>query len=353
MSALSKLPSHVRKSLLQESARELLPGLSSAPSDSPEAFLEVAMSWLSAWINEHGEDAVRKVAPFALVYTPTVPGTSISGHWVKAPFFRDARPLALSGLIVATSTSMLDVCTQATNAKDLSELGSQLCALGLEEYPMLVVDARRGMVLHCVGGPERKRTTMTLEMSPIVDLTQQLIDEELDRFHGQNTQYPDGLTHAWHDRAQRVIRSDSEAIIRDELYKHFKYVAFRSKYIVREEQTPAGRTDISIYDSHQNNILACVLELKVLRSRGMNKKTGAGSRPYDLNIMMRHARMGVRQAQKYKEVASPNAKWAYICLYDGRDKDTAMPDIEAVAVARGVIYKKFYMEKSTRDDLVI
>lgn len=350
MSTPSKIPAHIDQSILQETVRALLPSLSAAPSDTPSAFFEAVLFWLNAWISEHGENAVKKIAPFALVYTPSLP---VDGAWAKAPFFREARPLALSGVVVATSTSMLDVRMQETGARDLMEIGSQLCALGLDECPMLVVDAPRSMMLYCSGKPEGKRTAMTLDMSPITNLTQSSIDEQLERFHTQHTQYPDGFTHAWHDRSQGVIRSDSEAIIRDALYLHFKNVAFRSKFIVREEQTPAGRTDISIFDTHQNNTLACVLELKVLRSRGMSKKTGKGTRSYKAEVMERHARMGIRQAQKYKEAANPNAKWAYICLYDGRDKDEAMPDIEAVATARGVIYKKYYMEKSTRDDLVI
>ena len=349
-------PDHVSRADLQGVLRELLPNLNSAPSDSPEAFVEAAMLWLSRWVSEHGEVKVRSVAPFAILGAADatdVHDANPAGGWTVEPFFRDELPLSVGGHLALTSSSMLEVFVRPTAATSLAELGNEILALGLGERPMIVVHPEDGRLVICPKGVHGSRLAAALDLRPITNLSEAVIDAELQRFHAEHTQFPNGFAHVFHDRKARVLISDAEGIVRDNLYLHFKHVAFRSKFIVREDHTPAGRTDLSIYDSQQNNSLACVIELKVLRSRGMSKKTGVGTRDYSAKVTLRHARMGVRQAQKYKEIATPNAQWGYICLFDGRDTDEDMPEVSAVADARGILYRRYFMESSARDDLDI
>lgn len=356
MTAATIKPGHVSRADLQGVLKELLPALNSAPSDSPEAFVEAAMLWLSRWVAEHGETKAQSAAPFAVIGGGDFSTLHIEGSesgWTNEPFFRDELTLAAGGHIVLTTASMLEVFMRPTAAASLSELGKDILALGLGERPMIVVLPARKKVMVCPRGVNGPRVAAALDLTPVIELSEEVIDEELKRFHAQHTQFPNGYSHVFHDRKGRVLRSDAEDCIRDDLYRYFKWLAFRSKYIAREDHTPAGRTDLSIYDTQQNNRLACVIELKVLRSRGMSRKSGGGTRDYSAATTFRHARMGVRQAQKYKEVATPNALWGYICLFDGRDADEDMPEVKAVADTRGVLYRRYFMENSARDDLEI
>lgn len=355
MSASPIIPGHVGKTDLQDVVSSLLSTLNSAPSDSPEAFIEAGMMWVSRWIDRHGEDAVKAIAPFALVYGPS-PASGCTcakdgAGWSDELFFREALPMDVGGKLCVTSTSMLEVTGRTSHAKSLADLGNELVASGLGAQPMVVVDPGNALIVCCPRGLKGQRASVKMDMSPLLDLTQQIIDDELARFHAEHTEFPDGLAHVFHDRKERILLSGAEAIVRDNLFQHLKYRAFRSKFIVREDHTPAGRSDIAIYDSQNGNRLACVIELKVLRSRGMAKTTGAGTRTYDDKKMFRHVRMGTRQAQKYKEIASPPAKWAYVCAFDGRDVDQELAGIQAIADARGVLYRRYFMQVSARDDL--
>jgi hypothetical protein len=350
----SIVPKHVNKSDLQSVVSGLLAGLNQSPSDSPEAFVEAAMMWVDRWVAQHGEDAVKTVLPFALVHgLGAAAGGWVKGAagWAEEPFFREELPLNVGGKICVTATSILDVTGRLTTAQSLADIGAELKASTLDSLPMVVVYPARALILCCTGGLTGPRVSVKLDMSPFVDLSQEIIDDELNRFHAEHTEFPDGFAHVFSDRAGRVLVSDAEDIVRDNLFQHLKYRAFRSKWIVREDFTPAGRSDISIYDSQNQNRLACVIELKVLRSRGRSKKTGGGSRNYDERTMVRHVRMGTRQAEKYRDIASPPAKWAYVCAFDGRDADTDLPGIQEIADKRGVLYRRYFMQVSARDDL--
>lgn len=357
MSGSPVIPEHVAKTDLESVVARVLSQLNSAPSDSPEAFLESALMWVSRWVAQHGEEAVKSLAPFAIVYEPAL---GDAGGWVKdgsgwadEPLFREDLPIDVGGKMCATTTSMLNVTGKSTVSKTLGDLGKELTAAGLDSQPMVIVQPANGQAICCAEGLKGQRASVSFDMAPLIDLTEKLIDEELEKFHAEHTKFPDGLAHVFHDRKQRVLFSGAESIVRDNLYQHLKYRAFRSKWIVREETTPAGRSDLAIYNKDNEHRLACVIELKVLRSRGMSKKAGAGTRDYDDKTMFRHVRMGIRQAQKYRHIASPPAKWAYVCAFDGRDLDLDLPDVEELAKSRNVLYRRYFMEVSARDDLEI
>lgn len=355
MSKLENVPSHVDKADLKLTAKDLLPMLSSTPSDSPSGFLDSTMQWVMEWIFKHGQDAVQKITPFAIVdVRPSQ--LQPASNWRKAHFFRESKSLQIGGCVVATSTSMLEVYVQNTQLQDLDGLGAVLENAGLADHPMLVVDPNAGLAIHCLHGMNGVRVSMDLSMAPIVDLSEQKIDAELLQFHLTHTQYPNGYVRPWHNRLDRVMRSDAEALVRDAMYRYFKWQVFRSKYIVREEFTTVGQADISIYDSQLGNVLAAVFELKVLRSRGLPQNPMRPAKPYKEEVMVRHSSMGVRQAHKYRIAAIPRGKWAYLCLYDGRDakaetEEAELLTVKSLAEENNILYRRYFMETSTRDDL--
>ena len=52
-----------------------------------------------------------------------------------------------------------------------------------------------------------------------------------------------------------------------------------------------------------------------------------------------------------RPAAYSKAGLAYVCLYDGRDKDDPLSELETLADQRGVTWRRYYMHASTRDDL--
>lgn len=351
MSSIEKLPQHVDRSSMRAVLRARLQAINARQSDTAQAFLLRVSQWIHSWsqqcLAEKGIEGMRAISPFAVMLLPLA-GVDPSKGWSSAAFFDEDPPADLGGCIAITSTSFAHVQTVSTGCTRLKDLGSRICAMGLEKQPMAVVIPSKGLVQLCPGGVFGDKISVDLDAAPLTDIDETTLDRELAQFHDWSTRYPDGVSHCWHDRGKRVLRRDAEAIVRDALFMYLSWKAFRSKVVLREHQTSVGRSDISLLDISRNQPLtACVMELKVLRSRGMTKSQK--EKPYKAEAMRRHSLMGVKQAIKYK--SSENASLAYLCLYDGRDSDDDIEDAKAAATAGEVLYRRYFMETSTRDDL--
>lgn len=353
MSGADKLPQHVDRSSMQAVLRARLQSVNGRESDSAQAFLLRVSQWMHGWsqqcLAEKGVDGMKIIAPFAVVLLPLA-GVDPSAGWADAPFFDEDPDADLGGCIAITSTSFAHVQILSTGCTRLADLGEKLISLGLRDQPMAVVFPGKGLVQLCPAGVYSEKIPLDLDAAPLTDADEAALDRELVAFHDLCTRYPDGLSHAWHDRKQRVLRRDAEAIVRDTLFIYLSWKAFRSKIVLREHQTSVGRTDISLMDNSRSHpITACVMELKVLRSRGMSKSKQ--EKPYKPEAMRRHSLMGVKQAIKYK--SAQNAPIAYLCLFDGRDVDDDVIDAKTAASAGAVLYRRYFMETSTRDDLAV
>lgn len=351
MSGVDKLPQHVDRSSMQAVLRARLQAVNGRESDSGQAFLLRVSKWMYGWsqqcLAEKGAAGMQSIAPFAVVMPP-LGGTEPSAGWADVPFFDEEPPSDLGGYIAITSTSFAHVQTLSTGCTRLKDLGERLSDLGLRDQPMAVVVPSKGLVQLCPGGVFGEKISINLDAAPLTDVDETTMDRELKSFHDLCTRYPDGVSHAWHDRKQRVLRRDAEAIVRDALFVYLSWKAFRSKIVLREHQTSVGRSDISLLDNSSNQaITACIMELKVLRSRGMTKSKN--EKLYKPETMRRHCLMGVKQAIKYK--SAENAPLAYLCLYDGRDADNEVVDARTAADAGVILYRRYFMETSTRDDL--
>lgn len=351
MSSIDKLPQHIDRSSMRAVLRARLQAVNGRDSDSAQAFLLRVSQWMHGWsqqcLAEKGGNGMKGISPFAVMLLP-LGGIDSSAEWTSVAFFDEDPPADLGGCIAITSTSFAHVQTFSTGCTRLKDLGEQICAMGLDKQPMAVVIPSKGLVQLCPEGVYGDKISVDLDAAPLTDIDEATLDRELAQFHDWSTRYPDGVSHCWHDRGKRVLRRDAEAIVRDALFMYLSWKAFRSKIVLREHQTSVGRSDISLLDNSRNQPLtACVMELKVLRSRGMTKSKN--EKPYKPETMRRHSLMGVKQAVKYKN--SENAPLAYLCLYDGRDGDDDIVDAKTAAAAGDILYRRYFMETSTRDDL--
>lgn len=343
------LPGHVKQKDLVEVLKQKLASTSNAPADSPQAFLERAMEWVETWAGLYSPQDLERVGPFAIVYGPHW-DFAADPAWSESEFFREDPDLDLGGQVALTTSPMDCVLVTNTGARRLKDLGQQIRELGLQGRPCLIVNAGKNAIYVCTAGHSGPRVEVPLDAEPSTRVTEEAINAKLDEFHVQVTRYPDGVGHVWHNRSTRVLKRDSEAIIRDWLFVLFGGLQKRTKslLVVREYQSTVGRPDLCFYELRDATaLIKCVMELKVVRSRGMTKSTK--EKPYKQEVMDRHALMGVKQATKYK--SAERAPIGYVCLYDGRDVNAEMASIKLAADQAGIVYRRFFMETSTRDDL--
>lgn len=341
------LPSHVSVNDLRAVLDAELPLLSSAPSDSARGFLESILVWVMQWAAANSSIDFEKYPPFAFLLDD---GTSEYSGWAIWDFFKEEYPNNIGGRLIATSSALYSVRTIETNATSLSGLGEELSKLSLADNAMVVVDPSKGRMILALEGIRKPRIQLSLTSSPIIDVDEATVDNALSEFERDYTRYPDGYAHIWFDRPKRVLYREAEAIVRDNLLLFFKHKVFNSQHVARETQLPVGKVDLTILD-RKSNKFACVLELKVLRSRGMPKNPAKGSFTlYKRKHMVLHAKQGVRQAEKYKEASE--ATLAYLCCFDGRDSNDILTEAKTIADEKGILYRQYYMEISTRDDLV-
>lgn len=347
------LPSHVQLEDLRATISQKMAQLSSRPSDSPEGFLEAMFVWVSEWMSRHVAQSFVGFKPFAFVFHEADVSFDDQSAWLKTTLFRESYSTDIGGRLYLTTSSMLTVYESAAQHLTLEDLAQAYAKFSFNALPSLVVDPAHNHVHYCPGGVENGRITLSLsggqQLTPV---TIQNVDKALVDFHQDQTQYPEGCVHCFDDRKQRVLRRDAEAMIRDALFLQLRRDTFKTQYVTREEQLPVGRTDISIWELSNTNTprAACVLELKVLRSRGTTRTLGGKPRPYDDKAMRLHSYLGLSQARKYKKAMS--AELAYLVCFDGRDNDTPQTDVENLCQQHGVLPRRFYMHTSTRDDLV-
>jgi hypothetical protein len=323
--------------------------LSSRPSDSPHGFLEAMFDWVIRWWSRNSCQSFVEYEPFAFVHHPVGVSAPDPGEWSEALLFRERFSADMGGRIFLTTSPMLAVLSSATRCEGLEDIALALANFDFKALPTLIVDPAHNEVLYCPEGIVGDRITLALHGRKLTPVTVGNIDNALEDFHRDHTQYPEGYTHCFDDRRERVLRREAEAIIRDALFLQLKRDTFQTQYLAREEQLTVGRPDISIYEAPDLTRAACIFELKVLRSRGTTRQLRGKPKPYDDKTMWRHARMGLSQARKYKRAT--NAKLAYLVCFDGRDINAPQSDIEQLCDQYGVISKRYYMETSTRDDL--
>lgn len=304
------LPSQVNLEDLRATIREKVSQLSSRPSDSPGGFLEAMFVWVIEWWSRNAGQSFVGYEPYAFVHHAANVSISDPGEWNEALLFRESYSKNIGGRLLLTTSPMLAVLSSATQCVGVEGIASALANFEFKTLPTLIVDPAHNEVHYCPDGIAGNRISLSLNGRKLTPVTVENIDTALEDFHREHTQYPEGYSHCFDNRQQRVLRREAEAIIRDALYLQLKRDTFQTQSVAREEQLPVGRPDISIREASDLTRAACVFELKVLRSRGTTRKLRGVPRPYDGETMRRHARMGLSQAKKYKQAT--NAVLAYL-----------------------------------------
>jgi hypothetical protein len=344
------LPPQVSLEELRQTIQQEIAQLSARPSDLPDGFLEAMFVWVNKWWIKNSSHCHDDYAPYAFVHNPADMAAPDPGAWNEIILFREAYSAKIGGKVFLTTSPMLTVYQCQKSHTDIESLGAVLTGLSYTNLPTLIADPAHQEVHYCPEGIIGKRVTLKMDGRRITSVTVENIDQALESFHRDQTEYPDGITsHCFDNRKARILRREAEAIIRNALFLEFKRAIFQTQYVAREEQLPVGRPDISIYDTPDLSRAACIFELKVLRSRGTTRQLRGKPKEYDEQTMYRHAHMGFSQARKYKDAT--NALLTYLVCFDGRDNDTPQTKIDNICQENDVIPRRYYMKTSTRDDL--
>jgi hypothetical protein len=311
------------------------------PEDVPEYevfFIEV-VHYCYRWIEKHG---MPPSTPIVFIYSERIDLDPSLDSFEPIAGWSKQQPLEeLPGALVLTSSNLRVAYSRSAGAASLPDLVAEITDLGLEARVAAVfVPSAKCLAFHAQGVANRGHQSGAPSLSQAQRQDPAVL---LDLFHDEYTKYPDGLGNCWISATNRVLFRNAEMAIRNSLYVYLARVHYRTEYIVREMQLPNGRSDIWIFgkvlgkdDAH------CVIELKVLRSRSSTWAPGAHKPDRSEEFNKRYVERGARQVAGYKQQG--HATRAFLCCYDGRVTDTEVDGIPAYAQARGVEYRRYFME---------
>lgn len=227
---------------------------------------------------------------------------------------------------------------------------SQLENLGVKNHPTLIYVPQKpssSLSYYPYGSCSDSGVTEVAINAPAV--TVEKIEHAIHRVHAEELVTPDnsGPLKIWHDanggKPTELAERSIQQLIRAGLVVGF------APYSIRQEQAgKLGRTDLEIVDDRNGqagaNIHHALLELKVLRSRGM---TGISVSATETS---NHISEGVDQAYSYGK--DKNSRLTMLCCFDMRDSD--IPDVAtfehvaAKSISLKVLLRRWYLYRTSQ-----
>lgn len=337
MTLPQKLRGHIDLGVLSSTALNSPKAIATAPSDSPQAFVEAATNWIARWIKKHGPALASQQAPFAMVYAERSMVAGDPSLLVRELVFDRAVELDVGGKIVVSTTTLANVSTRKVKAQTLNDLANDLLAMNVHRFPSVLVHPGSNEMLLCADGLEKTQMSMPLIAPALNIFSLASIDAQLAQFNTLCSQYPETVGQVWAAPAKRILRRDAVAILRSQLVLFLKYSSQNTELMVREEPVSESRTSISIYKPGQTYERACVMDIQILRSSTFGKGVHAETeKPLAPKVIIKHARTAVMRL--VRDRTRVGATFAYLCFYDGRKAKQDVQEVETLATANDVQY---------------
>lgn len=233
----------------------------------------------------------------------------------------------------------VDACTQ------VKQVATTLQALGLAEHMHAVFRPDLGELIVCERGLRNGNRRVPVSLAEHKRLSALDLEREIWRFHRLFTQTPSGVLTCWRGAAaDRVTGEKLERQISGML-AFFVALIVGSDNVSAEHDTSHGRIDVYITRHGMDAAAgACVLELKVLRSREFSSTEAKGWTTVSDNEMIKHASEGIAQALEYLD--DQRAQIAYLLCFDARLVDQDQPEVLTLAAGHGVNVRRYYMYPS-------
>ena len=314
-------------------------------SKSPMAILLPLTRYLWRWIERREGSAISDVPVLFLFSEYPRNDSQTFGAIPHALFFADPTH-EIQGRIYFSNSQLRLASSIEGGFRTIDEAVLFLKKKGLDTRTAVIAQPKLRTLLWCPNGVSDEMRSLEFEVPrPLADVSRQTVDKGLLHFHGHHAQVPDSELGLWHDAKTFVPAKDLEKLIQRYL-RIVLQAFFREGIVVRELNLKAGRVDLAIWMKLQGvQAAACVLELKVLKSRHHSRVPAKASRCSNAANEAAIIK-GLDQVSETRiELGSP---LAFLCCYDAREKNdkSIMSCISGPASKKNVHCRRYYMYNS-------
>lgn len=310
-------------------------------------FLTKVYNYARQWLIERN-GPVEGALPCVFVQSRSITEQSVDLSAPELPYFASAPDQAIGGRVFLANDDLSVVCeVQAQASSNVSEIAATLKSLGLAAHMHAVFRPSRGELIVCekglIGGNQRVpvRVSQSRRLSTIE------LEREIWRFHRQFTQTPSGVLICWRGAAANRVTSEKLERQVSAMLAFFLALTVGSDNVTMEHFTAHGRIDVYVTRHGMDAAAgACVMELKVLRSRIHSGSAPSGWTDVSAEKMIEHASEGVMQAVEYLD--DQRAQTAYLLCFDARLDDEDQPEVLHLAAQHQVLVRRYFMYQSPK-----
>jgi hypothetical protein len=306
------------------------------PRSEGEQFVSECLDWVGRWFKEHRENpALEGVAPFVFVFDSTRQTQTVFPGGKSLPSFRNDLSIQIGGKAYAVAANLRNAyaASASVGAKTCPELLSFLSESNLTHtFAVAVSPLDRSAMVHFADDIDAASFVSFKRVSAgNFDFRQ--LDSVLAFFYTHYVSTHEGHCDVWAKATKRHLKSQPERQIQRSLHGFFRHAVLpTSAFADSEVRTYAGRTDLRILRARDDRSLeGAVLELKVLFGHKSDQDN------------LTWAKEGVDQAVRYS-TEDARIVVRYVCCYDGRKKDSAMPEGVAYALEKAVTWRRYFMQ---------
>lgn len=333
-----------RLDMMKQVASDHLNSIPAAKSNNPRAFIEAAVNWVGRWWKmRSGWDTI---APgyCALVLNHEFVAQGVPAGFSERLLFRDAPDPNLGGHIHVSDFSLSRIFRDQGGHLDAHSVCIRLNALCLGKAPCVIFAPETGIMLVAeegVSGHIAQTQLTTFDGN----LNIANVDALLDSLYSTSLKYPETVPQIWWKKEKFIPIFQAEKFFQTLLYFYLKAHTQDSWIVVREDQTNAGRTDLTL--NALNPPLAFVVEMKVLKSFFFHA-LGKPYRKFSKRQNETWADEGIDQVLGYRTAAQ--AKEAFLLLYDMRKNHKPLTKAIGRCASEHVELRKFdIFNASARD----
>lgn len=337
----SELEKKIHKAVFTATAADTakVPG---TDAQDPYGFLVEATQYAQAWLSRQ-EQSPGDLKPCAFVLSRALASEPNLASFSFMNAFRSRYDVELSGQLLLASENLAKVYGAPLDLATTS-IYDAIAKAGYSGRTTLLFFPKESEVVVCPKGVGDFTCRHNIFGTVRSSLTQDEFDGLLDEFHTDWTKTPEAHLRPWKNQKEFIPIEDLELRIEGPLVYVLQMTLGYSN-IQKEPQTSLGRIDIYVGPGVlQIPLGACVIELKVLRSRlpsgGKNGFTSVSQSDNE-----ERAKEGIYQADDYR--GRMRANLAYLCCFDARkDDENVPPSLGALANQKKVFLRRYYMHRS-------
>jgi hypothetical protein len=327
--------------VLREVTNTYLNTIPATRSDTPTTFIETAVTWIGGWWKMKPGWKSVGTGYCAFLLDPTFTETPRRKEFERVTMFRDAPAPNIGGAIYVCDYSLKKVFRLRGEFPDANAIISTIKARKLANLSCVLFEPEVGTLVLCSKGASEKDAVIQLEGLDAT-LTVANIDRILQSFYDSSLRYPTDFPHIWRNAEGFVPIFKAEKLFQSLVFLQLKAVTQKTCVVVKEDQTNAGRTDITIYSLNPECVF--VMEFKVLKSFAY-EPGGKPNRRWTLAKNSAHAAEGIEQVMTYRTASA--ATEAFLLLYDLRKKETKLKAIVSRCDAEAIRLRCYFIRNAS------